>query len=1814
MKQENRDQLCHILLTELLAYQFAWPVRWIETQDVIFNDFKTERFIEVGPQPILANMATRTLQQDNVRENALCLSGRQEVLASCRDLDKLYYQWEDHREATPQRTDAPENHVGLTSKTSQVVPGIASVGKNSFSVLPRLDMSLKLRSIICHKLPKYGVRTLPVEKSLKELCGGKSTLQNELKGDFIREIPSMSDSQIEDIPVSELCETVDETNSLGPVTSGLASRFVVRNFSSSLSNLSAVRAYLQSHWQVSDANALILYMSTQVVNQRFQSDGDTEKFIDQCCLEYASWKNIAVRACSNHSLSIEEDDERPKVIDIEEFNTFRNELTQLQKSQHGILGSQLGTSDSQTEVELLKAELAETKNRLSAIESEFDNVFLTESVRQLFSPKKIRIYDSAWNWGRQHVLQMVYAAIKNPRDIQQVFSEENVHVLLNRADTDIMRIIHYAINCLHMDNNVVKKLNALSQACLRSAAQEPFYRNSQFTSLKPIARITQHGQIICEKQSRTKINSLANYVEEMSAGNTTARVPNEVSVVSTKLDHDMSSYYKIEKQLFEVYSKVMQYSLATGDSQQNIQAQFESMYEQLLIFLRNSDQVTSFFRGVIDQALFSVNRTLICSEDKSEDVYIDDCEVDSSEDEFEDHNNDDNLTTHEATIPKGTIPFLHLKKRSNVTGEWSYNKELTQMYLSSLLRMSKSGIQLGDKTVLMTTQGADDLLVLEVLKGLLQAGARVFVASQRYDHQTTSKFKECYQRHGASGSKLVLSPLNLASKIDISKFVRYYFSRYDDVDLFLPFHVKRAYGSLIDFNSKAELTHRSASLNLLRFMAGIVEEKRIRGIDTRITHVLLPLSPTHRNISESDPTFSDTFLSPILDKWYDEDWSTELSVCGCVYGWTNDDIGDDMVAHGLEKLGIRTFASNEMAFNILGLLSYQVIHSCQKGALMADLNGGLHTLPNFGRVVSQIRNELGRQQQCKEAIHEEKITDAYSITETSSDGPNYVKPRGNISPSFPNVPEYERLQKQFNGDHLSGLLDLSHTVVVTGFSEVGPWGNSRTRWEMESTGEFSLEACIELAWIMGFIEYKRTSKQSGWADVSTGEFISDHLIKQTYETRILEHTGIRIIDPSLFEGYDPSKKQMLQEIVMTRDLGPIEMSLELAEQYKAEHGDLVEIISQESGSYSQCMVRFLKGCPFFVPKALRFDRFVAGQIPSGWDATRYGIPQDIIDSVDTVTLFALVATAEALISSGITDPYELYKYVHVSEVGNCSGSGIGGLRSHHAMQKMRMRDSPVQNDILQETFINTSAAWINMLLLSSCGPIKTPVGACATALESLDSAVETILSGKAKICLAGGYDDFTEEVSYEFGQMGATSSAQTEIESGREPKEMCRPATSTRNGFMESHGSGIQVLMAADLAITMGAPIYGIVAMASTASDKISKSLPAPGKGIMTCAREVPKKFKFPCPKLNANFRRKQLERRYKEVMNWVELELAAGSEIQFVHEMAEKQIKEARRYWGCDFWHNDESISPIRGSLAIFGLTIDDLGAASFHGTSTKANEKNESEIFNSMMDHLGRSEGNPLLGVFQKHLTGHPKGAAAAWMLNGALQMLQTGIVPGNKNADNIDKVLEKYQHIAYLSENLEMECVKAVSVSSFGFGQKGAMAIVVNPNYALAALSEAQYHEYIEKLHSRQSRAQNHLVNGMYHNKICKPKSRAPFKPEEEESVFLDPLVRADQNLKLSMSETSHQRVSISRFDNISVAYESQSNDTIVQAIVKACLKAIQHFESSYVDKDIKAIIDSSNLTAGFQLILPNSKKELRVTPFYNDSGAIVIAECR
>ncbi|KAJ6023758.1 Acyl transferase/acyl hydrolase/lysophospholipase [Penicillium herquei] len=1091
-------------------------------------------------------------------------------------------------------------------------------------------------------------------------------------------------------------------------------------------------------------------------------------------------------------------------------------------------------------------------------------------------------------------------------------------------------------------------------------------------------------------------------------------------------------------------------------------------------------------------------------------------------------------------IPRAESPVIApISIATRDQSAWHTCQSLTALYRDEVQSSWSEGVTFVNKYVLMTGVSMGSINA-EVLKGLLSGGAKVVVTTSSYSSSTIRFYQNLYVEYGARGSELIIAPFNQGSQQDLEGLVEHIFSDTGlgwDLDHVIPFAAISESGREIDnIDSRSELAHRIMLTNTLRLLGAIKRQKQTRGYRTRPTQVILPLSPNHGAFG-NDGLYGESKLAleSLFEKWHSESWSAYLSICGAVIGWTRGTglmADNNIVAAGIENKGVQTFSTAEMAAYILVLLTRKLASQCNIQPLYADLTGGLNAIPNLRATLDQVRRDIFdestiRANLAREKEAEEKLT----ILGPQAKEEKSPRPRlANIPFTFPDIPDEDAEIKPLR-EQLLGMANLDRVVVVTGFSEVGPFGNSRTRWQMEATGRLSLEGCIEMAWMMGLITHFNGQLEgqnyTGWVDAKTQKPVQDLDIKARYEEHILAHTGIRLVEPSL-DTNTPGKRQILQEIVLEQDLPPFEVSPDVAQQLINEHGEK-HVDSLPLGD--RCVVNLKKGATLMIPKALQWDHAVGGQVPTGWDARIYGIPDDIVTQVDRGTLFTLVGTIEALIASGITDPYELYQYIHVSEFGNCIGSGFGGAQSLKKIFKDRYMDKDVQKDVLQETFINTTAAWVNMLLISSSGPIRTAVGACATSVESLETGFETIATGRAKICLVGGYDDMNQDVAEEFANMKATTDAAAEAKKGRLPQEMSRPSAESRSGFVESQGCGIQVITSAKLALELGLPIQGIIAWVGTASDKIGRSVPAPGQGILTNAREQ-HISRFPSPLLDVRYRKRRLATRFAQIQESVDIEVESmgmmmanengtipeinreeyDHHLKFVEQEAERQRKEALNTFGNDFWKDQDSISPLRGSLAVFGLSIDDLDFVTLHGTSTVMNDKNEPSVLEAQMKHLGRTPGNPLFAISQKYLTGHPKGAAGAWMLNGGLQVLNTGLIPGNRNLDSVDGNLEKNEYIVYPNHSIQTCGLKAFSLTSFGFGQKGAQAIVVHPRYLYAMLEETEFKEYRKKRQIRHRKAFRFFHHGLVTNTMFVPKTEAPYRPAQQNSVLLDPTARA------------------------------------------------------------------------------------------------------
>ncbi|KAI1378778.1 putative 3-oxoacyl-synthase [Hypoxylon crocopeplum] len=1080
------------------------------------------------------------------------------------------------------------------------------------------------------------------------------------------------------------------------------------------------------------------------------------------------------------------------------------------------------------------------------------------------------------------------------------------------------------------------------------------------------------------------------------------------------------------------------------------------------------------------------------------------------------------LSTPKEAESKGT-KSPHILRRQGAS--WTPDQEMTT--LMDMNGPIAQGMFAG-KDVLLTGAGPNSIGIV-LLQSLLQGGARVLVTTSRAMPEAGPIYQKIFAKYGANGSKLVVLPCNQGSKQDIENLIAHIYDAVNglgwDLDYIIPFAALPEKGREIDnIDSKSELAHRAMLTNVLRIMGAVKLAKESRGSRTRPAQVLLPLSPNHGTFG-NDGLYSESKigLMTLLNKWSSESWSDYLCLCGVIIGWTRGTglmAANDAVAEEISKRGVVTFSTEEMGKFIIGLMSDPVVSICQTECLLADLSGGMGSDPELAAFIAGIRNSMRQNEEVKRALADEEALDESAVLgkPAAASQSNSTLPRPplvDLELGFPALPDYATKLKPLNSQ-LDDMVDLESVVVVVGFAEIGPWGNSRTRWEMELKGELSIQGCIELAWMTGLIKHnpKPTASADGaaaaWIDSATGSLVHDYEVKVKYEKQLLEHTGLRLIEPGHLDHPDRDSKQFLQEVIVQHDLEPFNASFETAMEFVREQGDKVEV--KQIAKSDQYSVRVKKGATVMVPKARVFDRIVGGQLPTGWDPTVYGLPADLCESVDRCTQMALVCAAETFLSAGITDVYELYRTIHVSELANCVGSGMGGGQSLQKLYRQRFLDRPVQSDILAEVFVNTTGAWLNMLLMSSAGPTRTPVGACATALESLNQGYDLINSGAAKICLVGGFDDMTQDTSAEFANMKATNNSMADIERGRAPHETSRPCATSRKGFVESEGCGMQLLTSAKMALELGLPIRSIVAHVQTASDGTGRSVPAPGKGIMVNVRESSSLGTSPL--LDISYRRLLLKHSLKSIQERQELfgPLAdPNAPVDEVKLGIQREEREARRRFGNAFWTHDTRISPLRGALAVWNLTADDIGVVSLHGTSTDLNEKNEVEVLHRQLSQLGRTPGNAALAVCQKYLTGHPKGAAAAWMLNGCCQILETGEVPGNKNADNIDATLEPWDNLVFPSRTINVHEVNAFSVTSFGFGQKGAQALGVHPKFVLATIGEKQYDEYSRLRQMRYFKAKQHFQNTFYGGSMVVLKDDAPYPKDRKLEALVDASAR-------------------------------------------------------------------------------------------------------
>lgn len=444
---EHRQKLAYTILVELLSYQFASPVRWIETQDLLFTQYHFERFIELGPSPTLTGMATRTLKAKYEAQDD-AVSRKRIILCHAKNVREIYYQFEDELVAAPEAEASPEPTSAPAAAVATPVPVASAPSAGPVASIEDVPIKASdiLLSIIAQKLKKK-IEEVPASKSIKDLVGGKSTLQNEILGDLQLEFTSAPEKG-EELPLEELGSSLSAGHSgaLGKYTSGLVSRMIGGKMPGGF-NSSAIKAHLAKTWGLgpSRADAVLLLGTTMEPPKRLASEAEGKAWLDTVVAIYA--QRAGVSLSSGGAGGAGGGSGGGATVSSEELLKFRAEQEQF-AAQHIELYMRYLNKDSragEVAFDKEKANSVQLQARLDAIAREHGDAYI-DGIQPVFDPLKARHFDSSWNWVRQDALLMYYDIIHGRLTTVDRELTARCIALLNRADPELLTYMQYNID------------------------------------------------------------------------------------------------------------------------------------------------------------------------------------------------------------------------------------------------------------------------------------------------------------------------------------------------------------------------------------------------------------------------------------------------------------------------------------------------------------------------------------------------------------------------------------------------------------------------------------------------------------------------------------------------------------------------------------------------------------------------------------------------------------------------------------------------------------------------------------------------------------------------------------------------------------------------------------------------------------------------------------------------------------------------------------------------------------------------------------------------------------------------------------------------------------------------------------------------------------------------------------------------------------------------------------------------------------------------------------------------------------------------
>jgi len=243
----------------------------------------------------------------------------------------------------------------------------------------------------------------------------------------------------------------------------------------------------------------------------------------------------------------------------------------------------------------------------------------------------------------------------------------------------------------------------------------------------------------------------------------------------------------------------------------------------------------------------------------------------------------------------------------------------------------------------------------------------------------------------------------------------------------------------------------------------------------------------------------------------------------------------------------------------------------------------------------------------------------------------------------------------------------------------------------------------------------------------------------------------------------------------------------------------------------------------------------AGQLPSGFDPAQLYPARNHPRGLQ-LTVFA---ASDAINSMGID--WEVVKQkVAADQIAVYAGSGMGQLdyNGSGGMLQARLLGKKVSSKQLALGYAEMPADFINAYLLGNLGTTGTNVAACATFLYNLRQGIRDIQSGTHRVVLVGTSEaPLVPEIFDGFATMGALADDASLRQLDRLTDEQspdfrraCRPFGNNA-GFTLAESAQCIVLFDDELAMELGANIYGGINDVFINADGFKKSIASPGLG-----------------------------------------------------------------------------------------------------------------------------------------------------------------------------------------------------------------------------------------------------------------------------------------------------------------------------------------------------------------------------------------------